>query len=141
MLISCNRSNDAFEFRIAQLERKVDSLLVNPTLSAVDEYQLRSKCAECGNQIMNDNVIGSALTQSQMSTYNPKMRRCYVELTVQSADLSANYFATYLYDGQTKSMLAFATIKNGRKSGTVLGRPIYGFDKTNEYITDMMRDN
>ena len=141
LLIACGRSNDALEIRVAHLEKKVDSLLLNPAPSAIDEFQLRSKCAECGNQIMNDNIIGSALTQSQVSTYNPRMRRCYVELTVQSVDLSNKYFSTYLYDGQTKNLLAFATIKNGAKSGMVIGRPIFGFDETNEYITDMMRDN
>jgi hypothetical protein len=42
-------------------------------------------------------------------------------LTVHTADLSAEnpYRGTYLYDGQTREMLAMLTIKNGQKSGMV----------------------
>jgi hypothetical protein len=63
---------------------------------------------------MDDNVIGRALTQSQVSHYGPKSNRCYVQLDVMTADLIAppekSYRSTFPYDGQTGEILA--TVRN-----------------------------
>jgi hypothetical protein len=63
-----------------------------------------------GNKILENNLIGSALTQSQLSHYNSVDNRCYVLLTVTTANLRApleeitsDYF---LEDGQTGDILA-----------------------------------
>jgi hypothetical protein len=54
-------------------------------------------------------------------------------------------FGRYLYDGQTREMLAFAQIQNGKKSGKVFD--LYhrttsfenaGWDDASEYIYAMM---
>jgi len=113
--------------------------------TATEVFLLRSECAEFGVKIMNDNIIGISLTQAQVSHYNPQTNRCYVELTVQSANLNtvdtkSEYFATYLFYGQTKEMLASTKIEKGTKSGTVFKKVIYGFDEVSAYIDEMMKD-
>ncbi|MGD0499202.1 MAG: hypothetical protein ABSC23_12290 [Bryobacteraceae bacterium] len=87
--------------------------------SASEIFTLRSKCAELGQKIMNGNIIGIALAQEQVSHYDPNSNRCYVKLTVHSADLThiRDTFTTYLYDGQTGQMLGWSEIKKGVKDG------------------------
>jgi len=65
--------------------------------------------------------VGIALTKDQVSHYDPQTNRCYVQLTVQIADLSKpdDYFNTTLYDGQTGETLAYARTEHGKKSGMV----------------------
>ena len=90
-----------------------------PRATATEIFDLRSKCARLGDKIMEDNVIGPALTQSVVSNYNPQTNRCYVELTVHMADLSKFdeiYFRS-VYDGQTGEMLAWARKDKGKESG------------------------
>jgi len=43
-------------------------------------------CAELGEKIMEENDIGMAL--SQVSRYDPRINRCYVELIVVAADVT-----------------------------------------------------
>lgn len=99
-----------------------DAVTRPPT--ATEVFHLRSECAALGDRIRSKNIIGIALTQDQVSHYDPKTNRCYVQLTVQTADVSnPNYFATYLYDGQTGEMLATAKMDHGRRAGMVFGVP------------------
>jgi hypothetical protein len=94
--------------------------------TATEVFNLRSKCAALGERILEDNTIGSALTQSQVTHYEPRTNRCYVELTIQTADLSKpidqHYNHRVLYDGQTKEMLAWALIERGKKGGMVFDK-------------------
>ena len=71
---------------------------------------------------MNNNVIGIALTQDEVSHYDPKTNRCYVRLDVHTADLTRyeDYYATHVFDGQTKELLVSITSKNGKKTAFVL---------------------
>lgn len=119
---------------------KSDSALTQRPPTATEVFHLRSECAELADKIMNENTIGIALTQSVLSHYDPKTNRCYAELTVQSADLSGNYFAEYLYDGQTKEMLAFIQTKNGKSTGIAFKKNIMGYEKVSEYIDQVMQD-
>ena len=57
---------------------------------AAEVFRLRSACADLGQRILEDNAIGSALSKSQISNYNPRTNRCYVELIVQTADTTKN---------------------------------------------------
>jgi hypothetical protein len=88
--------------------------------TATEVFNLRSRCVALGDQILEANTIGSALTQSQVSHYEPRTNRCYVELTIQTADLSKptsqHYMNRVLYDGQTKEMLAVATNRGVRNT-------------------------
>lgn len=88
----------------------------SPRLTAAEVFELRSKCADLGQKIINNNTIGIALSQDQVSHYDSTTNRCYVEVTVQTADLSkaGDYFEQYLYDGQTGEMLA--SIRNDRRN-------------------------
>lgn len=78
--------------------------------NAGELFDLESKCNVLGHQILENNTIGSALSQSQLSHYNPADNRCYVLLNVTTADLrtpfdkfTSDYF---LDDGQTGEILA-----------------------------------
>jgi hypothetical protein len=117
--------------------------------TATEVFQLRSACAALGQQILEGNFIGSALTQDQVSHYNPRTNRCYVELTVQTADLSKGfYLSRCLYDGQTREMLASATIEKDKKHGMVYDKQHRtttlehaGWDDAAAYIDAMMADD
>jgi hypothetical protein len=39
--------------------------------TATEVFNLRSRCAALGERMLEENVIGSALTQSQISHYEP----------------------------------------------------------------------
>jgi hypothetical protein len=80
------------------------------TPSASELFDLESKCNAMGQKILENNVIGAALTQSQLSHYNSADNRCYVLLNVSTSDLrtpidqfTSDYF---LDDGQTDDILA-----------------------------------
>jgi hypothetical protein len=107
-------------------------------------------CAASGDQILAGNVVGAAVYQEQFSHYSPRTSRCYVEMRVQTIvfDEHADRIGRFLYDGQTKELLAFAQIKDGKKSGRVFDlnhRTISfanaGFDDASEYIYAMMADD
>ncbi len=91
--------------------------------TATEAFDLQSKCVKLGKQILDDNVIGSALTQEQISHYNPADNRSYVRLTVHTADLttSRDKYETdnFLFDGQTADMLASTNYKGGQGYGQI----------------------
>jgi hypothetical protein len=93
-----------------------------PTASEL--FDLQSKCSAMGEKLMQDNLIGSDETQSQVSHYNPKDNRCYVKLSVSTANLSApreKYVEDdYLIDGQSKEQLAYLLVKGEKKTGMAL---------------------
>jgi hypothetical protein len=118
--------------------------------AAAEVVELRSTCAAWGQQILEGNFIRSALYQEQFSRYSPRTNRCYVEMRVQTADLDedSDRFGRYLYDGQTREMLAFAQIQNGKKSGRVFDLhhrttsfENAGWNDATEYIYTMMVDD
>jgi len=120
---------------------------VHQTLAATEEVQLRSACDAWAQQILEGNFIRSALYQEQFSRYSPMTNRCYVEIRVQTGELNerSDRFGRYLYDGQTREMLAFAQIQNGKKSGKVFDLhhrttsfENAGWDDASEYIYAMM---
>ena len=115
--------------------------------AAAQDVQLRSACAAWAQQILEGNFIRSALYQEQFSHYSPGTNRCYVEIRVQTGELNeqSHRFGQYLYDGQTKEMLAFTQIQNGKKSGKVFDLhhrttsfENAGWDDASEYIYTMM---
>jgi len=122
-----------------------DRLHQNPT--ATEDIQLRSACAAWGEQILEGNFIRSAVYQEQFSRYSVRTNRCYVEMRVQTVGVNeqSDRFAQYLYDGQTREMLAFAQIQNGKKSGKVFDLnhrttsfENAGWDDASEYIYTTM---
>lgn len=114
---------------------------------AAEAEQQRSACAAAGEQILAGNVIGSAAYQDQFSRYLPQTNRCYVEMLVQTiaADELSDRVGRFLYDGQTKELLAFVEIKGGKKTGRVFDVNHVtttfensGWDDASEYIYTMM---
>ena len=82
---------------------------------------MRSKCAELGEKILKNTAIGDALKKDQLSHYEPKTNRCYVQLTVSNADLTKGdeHFQQYLLDGQTGQVLAAIRREKGTRSGDI----------------------
>jgi hypothetical protein len=91
-------------------------------------FDLRSKCAALGEKITSENIIGSALMHDQVSRYNPETNHCYVKLKVYSADPSTprekSITHEYLYDGQTKELLATAFRDGNRKSAEIFSESL-----------------
>src|SRR6516225_9048941 len=84
---------------------------------AQQEVFNQSKCAELGEQILDQQPFKSQTFPSQASRYDPRTNRCYVELTVLTDDI--NTIHRYLYDGLTKEMLAHAARVKGNKEGKI----------------------
>ncbi|MBU6431599.1 MAG: hypothetical protein KGJ58_00275 [Patescibacteria group bacterium] len=137
-----------------QLKRQVNSKTsqhVYNLPTATEVFRLRSECATIGQKILGNNIIGSALIQSQVSHYNSETNRCYVKLTVQSANLSGDYFSNYLFDGQTGDLLVSATQQKGKKEyGIIFNGPAKTivsdssettFQSTDDYINQVMHDD
>jgi cAMP phosphodiesterase len=115
--------------------------------TATEIFNLRSRCIALGDQILESISIGAALTQSQVSHYEPRTNRCYVELTIRANLNIMDYLERTLYDGQTREILAFAKIEKGRKSGIVFDKQHKtknldneGFDDASAYIDEVMAD-
>jgi hypothetical protein len=89
--------------------------------TATEVFNLRSKCAELGEKIMKNTAISEAMKKDQLSHYEPKTNRCYVQLTVWNADLAKgdDYFQQYLFDGQTGQVLAAIRREKGVRSGDI----------------------
>jgi hypothetical protein len=104
-------------------------------------------CAMSGEQILAGNAVRAAVYQEQFSRYSSRANRCFVEMRVLTiaADERADRVGRFLYDGQTKELLAFAEIRNGNKSGRVFDlnhrtRSFKngGWDDASEYIYAVM---
>lgn len=111
------------------MARELSPGVANSLPTATEVFHLRSECAALGRKILNDSLIGPGLSQSQVSHYDPKSNRCYIELTIQTTpwDLltgSGNRIDVYLFDGQTEELLAASHWegRNDHKSGMVFDR-------------------
>lgn len=107
--------------------------------TAEQAYRLQDDCVKRGELILKQNLIGSALAQEQVSEYNARTNRCYVLLSVHAADLNEwqKYEnGNYLYDGQTKELLAWYRIEDQKKS--YLGFACDDFDCVSEHVADCM---
>lgn len=107
-----------------QPERPADNPpTYNRLPTATEVFDLRSRCAALGDRILSENRIGPALTQDQVSHYNPGTNHCYVKLEVSTADLRTPQERfirdEYLYDGQTKELLADAYWEGNQKSAMI----------------------
>jgi hypothetical protein len=117
--------------------------------TATEVFDLRSKCAELGEKIMKNTVVGDNLKKDQLSHYEPKTNRCYVRLTVWNANgKTDDYFQQYLFDGQTGQMLAAIRRENGVKSGDIYSDPSPAQGNSDEmyvdasiFISQMMADD
>jgi hypothetical protein len=118
--------------------------------TATEVFNLRSKCAELGEKIMKNTVIGDALKKDQVSHYEPKTNRCYVQLTVSNADPTKGdeHFQQYLLDGQTGQVLAAVRREKGTRSGEISidpsplnGNPDELYVDASIFISKMMADD
>jgi hypothetical protein len=118
--------------------------------TATEVFNLRSKCAELGEKILKNTAIGDGLKKDQVSHYEPKTNRCYVQLTVSNADPTKGdeYFQQYLFDGQTGQVLAAVRREKGTRSGEISidpsplnGNPDELYVDASLFISKMMADD
>jgi hypothetical protein len=146
-LSACDRSSDSAEAQrlrkeLAELKAQINLPPKQQQPTATELFELRTKCAALGENILNDDIIGNALTHSQTARYDTRTGHCYVELTVQTADWSAKrrVYSRYLEDGHTRTMLAFQSMDGDKKTGSVFNKGIYDFEAAGEYIDNMMKE-
>lgn len=103
-------------------------------------------CAARGAAILAGNAVRSA-DQSQLSRYDPSSSRCYVELLIKTTAAAAgsDRYASFLYDGVSGDLLAFAEVRDGDKSGRVFDLSHAttsfensGWDDATDYIRQIM---
>ena len=108
-------------------------------------FDLRSRCADLGKNILDQNATNSTLAQEQTTHYNTKTNRCYVELDVHSADptKARDVDDRYLYDGQTREKLAFAVADAGKKMGFGGDNELNesDYDRASDKIERLMADD
>ena len=118
--------------------------------TATEVFNLRSKCAELGEKIMKNTAVGDTLTKDQISHYDPKTNRCYVQLTIWNPKLGKadDYFQQSLIDGQTGQVLASIHREKGTKSGAISidpsplnGNPDELYVDASLFISKMMADD
>ena len=93
--------------------------------TATEVFNLRSNCADLGEKILEKTVAGDALKKEELSHYEPKTNRCYVQLTVQNLNPANGdeNFQQSLTDGQTGQVLAEIRRQKGTKSGRIYVDP------------------
>lgn len=116
--------------------------------TATEVFDLRQKCFELGKKLDEGTLHGSAVEQAMVSNYSAKNNRCYVTLeTHPGMNLAGTpqwYDRLYLYDGQTRELLAdtqfngISVHDSANKSGMVYGKGIVGYDDTRTYIDKLM---
>lgn len=118
--------------------------------TATEVFNLRSKCAELGERILKTAVVGYALKKDQVSHYDPKTNRCYVQLTISNANPASGEenFERSLLDGQTGQVLAAIRRQKGTRSGTIYidPSPLNGnadelYLDASTFIDQMMEDD
>ena len=117
--------------------------------TATEVFNLRSKCAELGDRILKQTDIADTLKKDQVSHYEPKTNRCYVQLTVWNPNPSkGDYFQQSLLDGQTGQVLAAIHREKGVRSGEISidpsplnGNPDELYVDASMFINKMMEDD
>jgi hypothetical protein len=118
--------------------------------TATEVFNLRSRCAELGEKIMKNTVVADALKKDQISHYEPKTNRCYVQLTIWNPNLGKgdDYFQQSLIDGQTGQVLAAIHREKGTRSGeiSIVPSPLNGnpdelYVDASIFINKMMADD
>lgn len=97
-----------------------------------------------GDKFLEDLIVGSAITKSITSRYDPRTNHCYGDVVTRNVDTS--YFLRNLYDLQTAELLAFAKTEKGKKVGMIFNRVSNyrddsGFADANEYIDKAMQED
>jgi len=111
--------------------------------TATEIFNLRSKCADLGEKLLQADLIGPTLAHEATSRYDPKTNRCYVRIDIHMADLTRydELYSSYLYDGQTGEMLAWIKSQNGKNTGFSSIGGDSGYDGAIMIINNMMYDD
>jgi hypothetical protein len=114
--------------------------------TATELFNLRSRCAALGEKFLQDqSFVGSTLSMSITSRYDPRTNHCYGDVTTRRIGESSD-FNRSLYDLQTGEVLAFSKVEKGKTVGMVFGRlsdfrDDVGFSDANEYIDKIMKED
>ena len=115
--------------------------------TAVEIFQLRSMCQGLAEKLDNDSAYGPYWTSQVTSNVSLKSLHCYVLLVHSPANLNVPLdqyeVNSFLYDGQTKELLADMK-KKGREVGfgniydVYEQGPYIGYENAQTYINKMM---
>jgi hypothetical protein len=115
--------------------------------TATEVLNLQTKCAQLAERMVESFAHGPDVTMSQMSHYNPRAKRCYVQITTQTIGPNKST-GVDLYDGQTEDLLAFIKIDKGGKAGVVFdwrhtpkSLTNAGWDDTKDYMDQIMAED
>ena len=87
------------------VHRKINGPYAPPTQGEI--YNMRTKCAESGQKLLDADSHGPLVSVQQVSRYNPGINRCFVELVSSTSVQFGFDVTTYLYDGQTGEQLGW----------------------------------
>ena len=151
-LSACEKSDAGKSAALVQVRK--------PTASEV--FALRSKCTELGDAILTrmqgrwDDAgaesiarLDTASDANAKTRYNPGTNRCYVEVDVGTINPDREVYEEirYLYDGQTREMLAFYSTRgpgdpNNDSCTEHLGMPEHrSCQAINKKILELMADD
>jgi hypothetical protein len=113
--------------------------------TATEVFNLRSRCAALGQKFLDELLVGSAISKTLTSHYDPRSNHCYGDVLTENIRRDVSYHNRSLFDLQTCEILAFAKIEKGLKVGMVFGRlsnmkDDFGFTDANEYIDQMTKE-
>jgi hypothetical protein len=116
--------------------------------TATEVFNLRTKCVQLAEKMLENLAHGPAITAWQASHYDPQTNHCYVQMTTQNIEDQNKSTSVNLYDGQTEDLLAFIKIERGRKAGIVFdwrhtpkSLTNAGWDDAKEYMDQMMTED
>ena len=133
-------------FAWAGLESRGESV-AQASPGANQILDLRTKCQALSETLADGMVHGSFWTQDVISNYVIATHHCYARIEMTPDDLatpSEKYEDdVYLYDANTKELLAFTlsktTSKYGQISDKYYEKDKLGFGVANDYILNLMR--
>jgi hypothetical protein len=124
-----------------------------PQPTATEVFHLRSECAALGEKLA-DNIRAAyspdVSIYDPISHYDPRTNRCYVQLQSLFIDKKerVQHISTFLYDGQTRELLACARLKTDKQSvlhdphnSEILNRLQLSSDEAFAFINERMADD
>jgi hypothetical protein len=98
--------------------------------TATEVFNLRTKCAELGDKILQLNAVDPPLTHDQTSHYDVKTNRCYIDLFVSNGFVRnhdfgnvkwPDYASETVYDGQSREVLVSVVHNKGKVTAFLSG--------------------
>jgi hypothetical protein len=122
------------------LSRQVSAENAFSPPTATEVFHLRSECAALGQKIRERYQLPFPTVQEEISHYNVRTNRCYVEIKSITSTIPTREILRMLFDGQTGERLAITYAGNGGKQSRVAHKNV-GWNDASRYIDTMMVDD